>query len=115
MSAVRGERPTATSTFSACFFCGLPFGSVQLTSAPSLFFSIFVSLIARFTSMPRFLNSRSSSLEISSSSTGTTRGSISRIVTSAPKLLKIDANSTPTAPDPITTSDFGISAIFKIS
>ena len=59
--------------------------------------------------MPRFLNSRSSSLLISSSSTGTTRGSISRIVTSAPKLLKIDANSTPTAPEPITTSDFGIS------
>ena len=65
--------------------------------------------------MPRFLNSRSSSFVISSSSTGTTRGSISRIVTSAPKLLKIDANSTPTAPDPITTSDFGISAIFRIS
>ena len=65
--------------------------------------------------MPRFLNSRSSSFEISSSSTGTTRGSISRMVTSAPKLLKMDANSTPTAPDPITTSDFGISASFRIS
>ena len=65
--------------------------------------------------MPRFLKSRSSSLLISSSSTGTTRGSISRMVTSAPKLLKIDANSTPTAPEPMTTSDFGIWSIFRIS
>ncbi len=65
--------------------------------------------------MERFLNSRSSSLLISSSSTGTMRGSISRMVTSAPKLLNSDANSTPTAPEPMTTSDFGISASFRIS
>ncbi len=58
-------------------------------------------------SMPRFLKTRVSSFEISSSSTGTTRGRNSRIVTSAPKLRKMDANSTPTAPAPITISDFG--------
>ena len=57
--------------------------------------------------MPRFLKTRVSSFEISSSSTGTTRGKNSRIVTSVPKLRKIDANSTPTAPAPITTSDLG--------
>ncbi len=42
------------------------------------------------------------------------RGSASMMVTSAPKLLKTDANSTPTAPDPITTSDFGIAGSVRI-
>ena len=36
------------------------------------------------------------------------RGSASMIETSAPKLLKTEANSTPTAPEPMTMSDFGM-------
>ena len=58
--------------------------------------------------MPRFLSWRSSSFETSSSSIGSTRGSISTSVTCAPKEAKIDANSVPTAPAPSTTRDFGI-------
>jgi hypothetical protein len=55
------------------------------------------------------LNDFSSSAETASSSTGTRRGSNSIIVTSLPKRLKIDANSTPTAPLPRITIDFGTS------
>ena len=59
--------------------------------------------------MPCFLNDFSSSAEIASSSTGTSRGSSSMIVTSLPKRRKIDANSTPTAPLPRMAIDFGTS------
>ena len=59
--------------------------------------------------MPCFLNDRSSSAETASSSTGTSRGSSSMIVTSLPNRRKIEANSTPTAPLPMMTIDFGIS------
>ena len=52
---------------------------------------------------------------MSSSSTGTMRGSISTTVTSVPKRLKIDANSTPTAPAPITIRLFGTAVRFRIS
>jgi hypothetical protein len=58
-------------------------------------------------SMPRFLKRRASSFEISSSSTGTTRGRNSTRVTSVPKLRKMEANSTPTAPAPMTMRDLG--------
>ena len=59
--------------------------------------------------MPCFLNDFSSSAEIASSSTGTMRGSSSMSVTWLPKRRKIDANSTPTAPLPRMTIDFGTS------
>ena len=59
--------------------------------------------------MPCFLNDFSSSAEIASSSAGTMRGSSSMIVTWLPKRRKIDANSTPTAPLPRMTIDFGTS------
>ncbi len=65
--------------------------------------------------MPFFLNAFSSSAEMSSSSSGTTRGSTSRIVTSVPNVRKMDANSTPTAPAPTTTRDFGIACNCRIS
>ncbi len=48
-------------------------------------------------------NARSSSLEANSSSLGTSRGSASTIVTSEPKLLNTDANSTPMTPPPRIT------------
>ena len=59
--------------------------------------------------MPCLRNDFSSSADTASSSTGTSRGSSSRIVTSLPKLRKIDANSTPTAPLPMIAIDFGTS------
>ena len=59
--------------------------------------------------MPCFLNDFSSSADTASSSTGTSRGSSSMMVTSLPNRRKIDANSTPTAPLPRMTSDFGTS------
>ena len=42
------------------------------------------------------------------------RGRTSTIVTFAPKRAYIEANSTPTAPEPMTTSDFGTSASSSI-
>ena len=68
-----------------------------------------VTFVPVSTVMPCFLNDRSSSAETASSSIGTSRGSSSTIVTSLPKRRKIDANSTPTAPLPRITIDFGIS------
>ncbi len=65
--------------------------------------------------MPFFLSAFSSSAEISSSSIGVTRGSISSTVTLVPNELKIDANSTPTAPAPTITSVFGTAGSCKIS
>ncbi len=54
-----------------------------------------------------FLNRRSSSVDTAASSSGTMRGSSSMRVTWLPKRLKIDANSTPTAPLPMIAIDFG--------
>ena len=59
--------------------------------------------------MPCLRNDFSSSADTASSSTGTSRGSSSRIVTSLPNRRKIDANSTPTAPLPRIAIDFGTS------
>ena len=76
-------------------------------STPSAPAFALVTLVPVSTLMPCFLNDRSSSAETASSSTGTIRGSSSMIVTSLPKRRKIDANSTPTAPLPMITIDFG--------
>ena len=45
---------------------------------------------------------------ISASSTGRICGSTSTTVTSAPSVRKNEANSMPMAPEPTTSSDFGI-------
>ncbi len=45
---------------------------------------------------------------ISASSTGRICGSTSTTVTSAPMVRKNEANSMPIAPEPMTSSDFGI-------
>ena len=57
--------------------------------------------------MSRFRNCRSSSLDTSSSSIGSARGSISTRVTSAPNERNTEANSVPTAPAPRTAIDLG--------
>ena len=59
--------------------------------------------------MPRFLNAFWSSFAASSSSAGMRLGSISMIVTSVPKRLKIEANSQPMIPPPRITSRPGTS------
>jgi hypothetical protein len=66
-----------------------------------------VTFVPVFTPMPRFLNAFASSADTASSSFGTRRGSNSITVTSAPNRLKIDANSTPTAPLPMIAIDAG--------
>ena len=65
--------------------------------------------------MPRLRKTRASSLLMSSSSLGTRRGRYSTMVISLPKLLKMEPNSTPTAPAPITTMDLGIWGRARIS
>ena len=57
--------------------------------------------------MPRFPNCFASSFAASASSCGISVSSISTIVTSLPKRLKIDANSQPMIPPPSTTRRFG--------
>ena len=59
--------------------------------------------------MPCLRNDFSSSADTASSSTGTSRGSSSRMVTSLPNRRKMEANSTPTAPLPMIAMDFGTS------
>src|SRR5881227_1897754 len=112
--SVRGSRPTAIRILSASIFCCLP-SALKVTAIPDFVLSIFSTLAPVKKLMPRLRYARASSLEISSSSTGTRRGSISRIVTSASNERNIDANSTPTAPAPTTTSDLGISPSLRIS
>ena len=57
--------------------------------------------------MPRRRNARCSSFALVSSSSGNSWGSISTIVTSAPKDRHTLANSTPITPPPRTTTDPG--------
>ena len=58
----------------------------------------------------RLRNDRSSCLEMASSSAATSRGRASTIVTSEPKDLKTEANSTPMTPPPRTTTRAGTSS-----
>ena len=78
-------------------------------STPSPTALALVTLAPVWPVMPCFRNDFSSSADTASSSTGTSRGSSSMIVTSLPKRRKIDANSTPTAPLPMIAIDFGTS------
>ena len=86
---------------------------MSLTLLPVFWmFSAFAPVSTR---IPCFLKVFSSSFEMSSSSTGTMRGSISSTVTFVPKRLKIEANSTPTAPAPMIPRVFGTVVRFRIS
>ena len=59
--------------------------------------------------MPRFVNALASSFAASASSCGMSVSSISTIVTSEPKRLRIEANSEPMMPPPSTTRRRGTS------
>ena len=58
--------------------------------------------------MPFFLKMRVNSLAISSSSIGRSWAMTSTMVVFVPKRAKIDANSLPTAPAPMTSIEAGI-------
>ena len=58
--------------------------------------------------MPCFSKRFRASPAISASSTGRICGSTSTTVTSEPMVWKNEANSMPIAPEPTTSSDFGI-------
>ena len=95
-SAETGPRPTATSSRSAS--SGLPPSRVTVTPV-----SEWLTDSNRAPSsnpMPRRRNARCSSLDEDSSSSGSSWGSISTIVTSAPNDRHTLANSTPITPPP---------------
>ena len=110
-----GPRPVATSRYSAFSFDVLPSGVCASMSTPFAEGFALVTFVPVRTLMPCFLNDFSSSADTASSSTGTMRGSSSMMVTSLPKRRKIDPNSTPTAPLPMMTIDFGISFMWIAS
>ncbi len=115
MLSVIGLRPTATSSFSNCISSLLPFASVAVSDTPFESLRMFSAFAPVSMRIPVFLKCFSSSFEISSSSTGTSRGNISRMVTFVPKRLKMEANSTPTAPAPMMPRLFGIAGRSRIS
>ena len=78
----------------------LPSASWTSMSTPSPDALALVTLALVWLVIPCFRNDFSSSADTASSSTGTSRGSSSTMVTSLPNRRKIDANSTPTAPLP---------------
>ena len=104
--SVLGLRPTAIRSFSNSIssYCRWKRDGQADAVCVRRMFDAFAPVSVR---MPVFLKYRSSSFETSSSSTGTSRGSISRTVTFEPKRLKMEANSTPTAPAPMIPRVFG--------
>ena len=101
-----GARPAATSTMSALSSFFSPPASIVIDteSLPTFTLEIFAPVR---TSIFRFLNARSTSLEQSASSTGRMFGMTSTSVTCEPKAANTSANSQPTAPAPTMTIDFG--------
>ena len=84
------------------------------TSTPPSVFVTFSTRVSTYTAIPCRLNEAASSREISSSSSGTMRGRTSTTVVFEPKRANIEANSTPTAPEPMTSRDFGTSVSSRI-
>jgi hypothetical protein len=99
--------PTAEITRSTVISWVLPPCSTVTVTLSAPFLTPFtVALVSSF--MPCFSNAFCAKALISSSSTGRTRSITSTTVTAAPMFRKKLANSMPMAPDPITSSDFGI-------
>src|SRR4249920_2554111 len=99
-----GPRPVATSIRLA-----LVLSPPWYTRRPLSVSSTLSQVVSRWTVMSRLPNCLVSSFAASASSCGISCGSISMIVTSEPKRLKIDANSQPMIPPPRTTRRFGTS------
>ena len=101
--------PTARITRSARTWADLPPASmVAVTPLFAFFRPVTVAEVRIF--IPCFSKALRAKSEISSSSTGSTRGSTSTTVTSAPKSRKKLANSMPMAPEPTTRMDFGMTS-----
>ena len=99
-------RPTAISTRAASTRAAWPSCSSS-TVTPSRPTRTAWTFTPVRTSIFRLAKLRARSFEISSSSIGSSRGSASTIVTWTPYAAKTSANSTPTAPAPITTTEGG--------
>ena len=116
-ASVRGARPTAISTFLRLlqlFVSSIRISPGDQICAPSLFFSTFVSLDREIASIPGAGNAA----EAPSRSPRPPRyhGSTpENYQVRHLKTLEDRGKLTPTAPELITTSDFGASAIFKTS
>ena len=102
-----GRRPTHITT-----------QSVLIGSAPSMLIVVCrtdgswpVTLTPVRTSMPRFLNERTTTSATSGSTPGSTVGSASSTVTSVPRSDIIEANSNPMMPPPMTTAFDGSASI----
>src|SRR5215475_3317686 len=100
-----GPRPTETNIRSHSTVSPSP----KWTVRPPPVSSTFVHCFSRWRVISRRPNCLASSFEASSSSWGISLGSISMIVTSVPKRLKIEANSQPMMPPPRMTSRLGTS------
>ena len=109
-----GPRPTASSSTSAVTVFDSPCAVRKPTSTPFEVLSA-ASVLAPVWIAICLARTLCASAEISSSSRGRMRGSISMTVTVEPKRANIDANSIPTAPAPITIRLFGISLSCRIS
>ena len=99
-------RPTAISTMAASTRVAWPSCSSS-TVTPSRPVRTACTFTPVRTSIFRLAKLRARSFEISSSSIGRSRGSASTIVTWTPYAAKTSANSTPTAPAPMTTTEGG--------
>ena len=100
--------PTAEITRSTVSVCVPPLPSSIVAVTPSAFLSSFVTLAPVMILMPCRSKLLRAKAAISASSTGRICGSTSTTVTSEPSVRKNEANSMPMAPEPITSSDFGI-------
>ena len=109
--------PIATRTHSASTVSVfvLSAACASVTFAPFAVLSIAVVIVPTLNSMPCLVNARIAAAEMSSSSFGRMRSSISTTVTLVPKALKKYANSMPIAPEPMMTIDFGCFAIVRAS
>src|SRR3954466_13251479 len=100
-----GPRPTETNIKSQSTDSPSP----KCTVSALPFCSTFVHCLPSCSVIPRLPNAFASSFAASASSCGISASSISTIVTSEPKRLKIDANSEPMMPPPRMTRRFGTS------
>ena len=108
-SSVLRARPAAIRTLSAFTVRTLPATSTSSTtlSAPT-FALLMVAPVSM--SILRLWKTLVTASEQSASSMGSALGSISMMVTFEPNVLKMSANSIPTAPAPTMARDFGASS-----
>ncbi len=117
MSSTLVARPVATSSSSAAISAASPPSGPTVSATPRRRATTDAASKRALvmTLMPRRVKLRSSSWLTSRSSSGTTAGRYSSSVTSAPRSWYIEANSTPTAPAPITMMLVGSVSVRRTS